>query len=212
MTSVLIADDHELIRTGIRLLLEKEEDIRVAGEVSTFTQLRQKIEETGCDLLILDLNLGDRNGVETVEGISALFPSLPILVLSSFPEEQYALQSFRAGASGYLNKTVFSGELLRAIRKIASGKKYVSESLAETLVCGVSLEKSSRDPLELLSRREFEVLTRICTGRTYKEIADELGLSPKTVSTYRTRLLEKLELTSTVQLVHYAFEHHLCSS
>lgn len=211
MTHIAIADDHEIVRHGLIMLIDKEKDMKVQVEASSYTELISKLKEDNIDLLILDLNLGDKNGIESIENVSNLFPTLPILVLSTYPEEPYAVQTFKAGASGYLNKTVISEELIKAIHKITAGKKYISESLAENLAYGFSLEKCNTDPIELLSKREYEVLSLIASGQTYKEIAQKLDLSPKTVSTYRTRILEKLNLTSTAQLLRFAYENNISS-
>jgi len=209
MIRIAIADDHEIVRNGLMMLIDQEKDMEVEVQASSCSDLISMLKEKSVDLLILDLNLGDKNGVESIENVSDLFPTLPILVLSTYPEEPYAVQTFKAGASGYLNKTVISSELIKAIRKITAGKKYISESLAENLAYGFSLEKSDTDPVELLSKREFEVLSLIAAGQAYKEIASKLNLSPKTVSTYRTRILEKLNLTSTAQLLRFAYEHNI---
>jgi len=191
------------------MLIDREKGMKVQEEASSYSELIELLEEENIDLLILDLNLGDTNGIESIENVSNSFPTLPILILSTYPEEPYAIQTFKAGASGYLNKTVISSELIKAIHKITAGKKYISESLAENLAYGFSLEKRDTDPVELLSKREFEVLSLIASGKTYKEIAGKLDLSPKTVSTYRTRILEKLNLTNTSQLLRFAYEHNI---
>ncbi len=209
MLRIAIADDHEIVRNGLMMLIDQEKDMTVQAEASSCTELISLLKEENVDLLILDLNLGDKNGVESIENVNNLFPALSILVLSTYPEEPYAVQAFKAGASGYLNKTVISNELIKAIRKITAGKKYISESLAENLAYGFSLEKSNTDPIELLSKREFEVLSLIASGQAYKEIASKLNLSPKTVSTYRTRILEKLNLSSTAQLLRFAYENKI---
>lgn len=209
MIHIGIADDHEIVRNGLIMLIDQEKDMEVQMQASSFSELISLLKEDSIDLLILDLNLGDKNGIESIENVNDLFPTLPILVLSTYPEEPYAIQTFKAGASGYLNKTVISSELIKAIHKITAGKKYISESLAENLAYGFSLEKSNTDPVELLSKREFEVLSLIASGQAYKEIASKLNLSPKTVSTYRTRILEKLNLTSTAQLLRFAYEQNI---
>ena len=209
MIRIAIADDHEIVRNGLMMLIDQEKDMEVQVQASSCSDLISMLKEESVDLLILDLNLGDKNGVESIENVIDLFPTLSILVLSTYPEEPYAVQTFKAGASGYLNKTVISSELIKAISKITAGKKYISESLAENLAYGFSLEKSDTDPVELLSKREFEVLSLIASGQAYKEIASKLNLSPKTVSTYRTRILEKLNLTSTAQLLRFAYEHNI---
>ena len=155
MIRIAIADDHEIVRNGLMMLIGQEKDMEVEVQASSCSDLISMLREKSVDLLILDLNLGDKNGVESIENVSDLFPTLPILVLSTYPEEPYAVQTFKAGASGYLNKTVISSELIKAIRKITAGKKYISESLAENLAYGFSLEKSDTDPVELLSKREY---------------------------------------------------------
>jgi DNA-binding NarL/FixJ family response regulator len=127
MYHIAIADDHEIVRNGLRMLIDQEKEMKVGVEASSCSELISSLEEVNVDLLILDLNLGDKNGVESIEGVSNLFPKLPILVLSTYPEEPYAVQAFKAGASGYLNKTVISDELIKAIQKITAGKKYISE-------------------------------------------------------------------------------------
>lgn len=209
MIRIAIADDHEIVRHGLIMLIDKEKNMQVEVEASSYSELIARLKEVSVDLLILDLNLGDTNGMESIENVSTLFPALPILVLSTYPEEPYAIQTFKAGASGYLNKTVISSELIKAIHKITAGKKYISESLAENLAYGFSLEKSSTNPVELLSKREYEVLSLIASGQSYKEIASKLDLSPKTVSTYRTRILEKLNLATTAQLLRFAYENNI---
>lgn len=211
MIRIAVADDHEIVRHGLIMLIEKEKGMRVELEASSCSELISTLDKKNIDLLILDLNLGDKNGVESIEKVSNLFPDLPILVLSTYPEEPYAIQTFKAGASGYLNKTVISSELIKAIHKITAGKKYISESLAENLAYGFSLEKRNTDPIEVLSKREYEVLSLIASGQTYKDIANKLELSPKTVSTYRTRILEKLNLTNTTQLLRFAYENNISS-
>lgn len=210
MINIIIADDHELIRSGLRLMLEQHEHFHISAEATSFSELLASLSDEHFDLLILDLNLGDKNGLETIGTICHSYPMLPVLVLSLFPEESYALHALKAGASGYLNKSVFSSELLTAIEKVAAGKKFISESLSENLAYGLSLDKDQQNPVERLSRREFEVLALFCSGKMYKEIATELKLSPKTVSTYRTRIMDKLDLSTTAQLLRFAYEHNIC--
>ena len=211
MVKIAIADDHEIVRSGLMMLIQQQENMEVEAQASSYKELIDLLEKESYDLLILDLNLGDKNGLESIENVSNLFPTLPILVLSTYPEDPYAVQTFKAGASGYLNKKVISSELSTAMKKITSGKKSISESLAENLAYGFSLEKSSKNPVELLSKREFEILALIASGYAYKEIAQKLNLSPKTVSTYRSRILEKLNLTNTTQLLRFAYEHQITS-
>ena len=209
MLHIAIADDHEIVRSGLIMLIDQREDMKVEAEASSYSELVSLLDEKNIDFLLLDLNLGDKNGIESVRNISDLSPSLPILVLSAYPEEQYAIQTFKAGASGYLNKTVLSSELITAILQINKGKKYISDTLAENLEYGFNLEKSDHSLLELLSKRELEVLSLIAAGEAYKEIAARLNLSPKTISTYRTRILEKLNLKNTSQLLRFSYDNNL---
>ena len=211
MVNIVIADDHEIVRSGLVMLIEQRKEMTVQAQASSCAELISLLGKESYDLLILDLNLGDINGLESIEYVSSSFPALPILVLSTYPEDPYAIQTFKAGASGYLNKTVISSELIKAILKITEGKKYISESLAENLAYGFNLEKSSKNPVELLSKREFEILALIASGQAYKEIASKLNISPKTVSTYRTRILEKLNLNNTSQLLRFAYEQNIAN-
>jgi len=206
---IAIADDHEIVRSGLAMLVDQREDMRVEAQASSYADLIILLEEKDIDFLLLDLNLGDKNGIESVKSISDLYPDLSILVLSAYPEEQYAIQALKAGASGYLNKTVLSSELVTAILQIGKGEKYISDSLAENLEYGFNLEKSDQNPLELLSKRELEVFSLIAAGEAYKEIAAKLDLSPKTISTYRTRILEKLNLKNTSQLLRFAYDNNI---
>ncbi|RLA73263.1 MAG: DNA-binding response regulator [Epsilonproteobacteria bacterium] len=207
--TIIIADDHEIVRSGLRLLIESHQDLQVEDEASSFGELTTLLEAKQYDLLILDLNLGDKNGIHSIQEISDQFEKLPVLVLSMFPEDSYAVGALKAGASGYLNKKVVSSELIKAIRKIIGGEKYISESLAENLPYGTELDKETTSPLEALSKREYEVLSLIASGDSYKEIAEKLSLSPKTVSTYRTRILDKLSLANTNQLIHFALQNDM---
>lgn len=211
MIRIAVADDHEIVRSGLVMLIDRQKEMQVEVQAASYSELMSVLEKDDYDLLILDLNLGDKNGLESIENVSRAFPKLPILVLSTYPEDPYAVQTFKAGASGYLNKTVISSELIKAIQKITEGKKYISESLAENLAYGFSLEKSGKNPIELLSKREFEILALIASGQSYKEIAIKLDLSPKTVSTYRTRILEKLNLSNNSQLLRFAYEQNIAN-
>ncbi|UFS61742.1 response regulator transcription factor [Sulfurimonas sp. HSL-3221] len=209
MLNIIIADDHEIVRSGLIMLIEQQEEMSVSANASSFDELMALLASGEYALLILDLNLGDKNGMESIESVSVRYPNLPILVLSAYPEDPYALQAFRAGASGYLNKAVIGAELIRAIATVAKGKKYISPTLEETMPYGTDLDKQETAMTAALSKRELEVLSLIARGLSYKEIAAELGVSPKTVSTYRTRILEKLNLSSTTELLRFAFEHDI---
>lgn len=207
MFHIAIADDHEIVRNGLEILIERTENMRVCIEAGSYRELEGELEKSSADCLILDLNLGDSNGVESVRKISTLYPDMPVLVLSAYPEEQYAIQAFRAGAAGYLNKSVVMEELVMALERISRGERYISKTMQETLPYGLDLEKSENNPLEKLSRRELEVLSNLATGHSPKEIAEMLNLSPKTISTYRSRILEKLELSSTSQLLRFSYDN-----
>jgi DNA-binding NarL/FixJ family response regulator len=206
---IIIADDHDIVRNGLELIISREKDLEISATASSFEELLERLaEDSDADLLILDLNLGDRNGLGTIRELREAFPRLPILVLSMYPEELYALQSIKAGAAGYLNKRAISGELVAAIRKVLGGGKYISEAVEEEMLYGTQLEeeKSAR---ETLSERELQVLSLLAAGRGTGEIAKALSISPKTVSTYRARMLEKLSLENTAQLIQYALQNHI---
>jgi len=206
---IIIADDHEIVRSGVKFTIASQDNLHIENEASSFSELIDLLSKKSYDFLILDLNLGDKNGIHSIREINDLFDKLPILVLSMFPEDPYALQSIQAGASGYLNKKMASEELLLAINSIIEGKTYVSQAYMETLPYGTDLKKSHKNSIESLSEREFEVYTLITAGITYKEIAEKLALSPKTISTYRTRILEKLGLSNLNQLIHFALQDSL---
>ena len=206
MIRLAVADDHELIRNGLTMIISTRSDMQVTVQAASYQELLEALEQEDVNLLLLDLNLGDINGLSTVEQINARYPSLPILVLSAYPEEAYALRAFKSGALGYLNKSVVSSELVDAILTVMRGEKYVSRTFEEILPFGTDLSPEKKTLGELLSKREFEVLNLIALGKSPKEIAEEMALSPKTVSTYRTRILDKLSLESTAQLQRFAYE------
>ena len=207
---IIIADDHEIVRSGVKFTIGgAQENFHIEDEASSFSELIGLLSKKSYDFLILDLNLGDKNGIPSIREISNQFSELPILILSMFPEDPYALQSIQAGASGYLNKKMVSEELIHAINSIIEGKTYINQSYMENLPYGTSLGKTSKSSIESLSKREFEVYSLIASGITSKEIAEKLALSPKTVSTYRTRILEKLSLSNTSQLIHFALQDSL---
>ncbi len=180
---ILIADDHEIVRNGIKFTVESQNIFHIEDEASSFSELIDLLNKKSYDFLILDLNLGDKNGIHSIREISNKFNSLPILILSMFPEDPYALQSIQAGASGYLNKRMVSKELISAIYSIIDGKKYINQSYLETLPYDTPLVKTSKSSIESLSAREFEVYTLIASGVASKEIAEKLVLSQKTIST-----------------------------
>jgi len=207
MIHLAIADDHELIRNGLEMIIGAHADMKVAIAAGSYRELVDALTKTPADLLILDLNLGDTNGLQTIEQIISTYPDMPILVLSAYSEEVYALRAFKSGAMGYLSKAVVSSELVNAIRTILKGKRYISNACKEILPLGTDLDKESRNIGELLSKRELEVLTLIASDKTSKEIAQQLGVSPKTVSTYKARMMDKLMLESTSQLQRLAYTY-----
>ncbi len=208
MIRVLIADDHPVVRQGIRHMIEGDGDISVTGEVGSGTELLEKARQCPHDVILLDISMPGMSGIEALKQLSGARPPVPVLVISMHPEEQYALRAIRAGASGYLNKEAPPEELTRAIRKVAAGGKYVSPSLAESLATMVG-SQGGRPPHESLSDREYEVMTLLASGKPAVQIAEELALSPKTISIYRSRILSKLGLKNTAQLVRYALQNNL---
>lgn len=209
MTKVLLADDHTLVREGLRRILQGTSRFEVAGEAHDGPSTVALVRGTPADVLVLDLSMpGPRSGVELVKQIKDELPTLRILVLTMHAEQQYAVRAFKAGASGYLTKESASNELVAALTKVASGGAYVSLSMAERLAQSLN-EPTDFLPHQRLSDREFDVFRRICAGQTIGEIASELCVSVKTVSTYKTRILEKMQMPHEAGLVRYAIQHKL---
>ena len=208
MIRVLIADDHAVVRQGLKQILGDAPGMVVAGEATNGQEVLDRIRAETWDLVVLDISMPDRSGLDVLKEIRAERPQLPVLVLSMYPEDQYAMRVLKAGASGYLTKDSAAEELVKAIHKVVSGGRYVSPYLAERLAFDLGVD-SSKLPHESLSDREFQVLRLIAAGKSAKEIAAELSLSAKTVSTYRARLLEKMSLGTNAELIHYAIEKHL---
>ena len=205
---VLIADDHAIVRQGLRQILSDTPDLTVAGEAENGVQAVQMVRAGEWDVVLMDVSMPDRNGIDALKLIKKEFPRLPVLILSMYPEEQYAIRALKAGASGYLTKQSAPDLLVTAIRQVASGKKYVSPSLAEELANAIG-EDSERPAHEKLSDREYQTLCMIASGKTPTEIAEALNLSVKTVSVYRARLLEKMHLRNNAELTHYGLKHGL---
>lgn len=208
MIRVGIVDDHAMVRTGLKQYLSEHVDVRVTGEGSNGADAMAMARQGEIDVLLMDISMPDQSGVDALKAIKARFPALSVLILSGFPEAHYAATLLRQGASGYLNKECDPDEIIRAIRTVSMGRKYISQAVATLLAEGVAggLE---RPPHELLSERELQVFLRLAKGETVGHIADAIFLSVKTVSTYRTRVLEKLKLTSNSDLTYYAMTHGL---
>ena len=205
---ILISDDHELIREGLKRILMEGKIASHIGEAADAGETLAAVRREKWSIVILDINLGGRNGVEVLKEIKAEFPQQRVLVLSSYPEEQFALRVIRAGAAGYLNKNLATGTLIEAVHRVMAGGQYISPKVSELLVDAV--QQPAGQPLHAaLSDREDQVLRRIAMGRTVGQIAAELNLSVKTVSTYRTIVLRKLGLHNNAQLMRYAQEHML---
>jgi two-component system invasion response regulator UvrY len=208
MIRALIADDHAVVRQGLKQILGDTPEMLVAGEATNGQEVLDKVRAEPWDVVVLDISMPDRSGLDILKQLRSERPKLPVLVLSMHSEDQYAMRVLKAGASGYLTKDSAPDELVKAIRKVVSGGRYVSSFLAEKLAFEIGTD-SSRLPHETLSDREFQVLRLIAAGKSVTEIAAELCLSVKTVSTYRARMLEKMNLGTTAELIHYAMQNHL---
>ncbi len=209
MIRILIADDHPIFRQGLKQVLSEAEDIKVAGEAESGHQALELIRKHSYDIVSLDISMPDMSGLEILKTIKVEHPALPVLMLSIYPEEQFAFRALKAGAGGYLTKNSVPDELITAVRKIAGGSTYVTASLADRLAQGLQEKTSIKLPHEILSDREFEVLRLIGGGRSVSDIAGLLSLSIKTVSTHRAHILEKMRMDNTAQLIKYAVEHEL---
>lgn len=207
-TRVLIVDDHAVVRTGFRQLLEKTDDIEATGEAGTAAAALEAVAAGGFDVVLLDISLPDAGVLETVGALRRKHPELAILVVSMHAEEHYAVNLMRAGVSGFFPKAGEAKDMVEAIRTIAAGKKYISPTLAEALALEAS--GTATGPLHRqLSAREFQIFVQLAAGKTVTDIGDELALSVKTVSTYRTRILEKMNLTRNAELTAYALRNNL---
>ncbi|MBK6636776.1 MAG: response regulator transcription factor [Rhodocyclaceae bacterium] len=208
MIRVLIADDHAIVRQGLKQILSETDDLLVAGEADDGSQALHLARQCTWDVFLLDVSMPNRNGIDTLKQLKKEFPRLPVLILSMHPEEQYAVRALKAGASGYLTKQSAPEQLVTAIRQVANGKKFLSPAVAQQLAEAIS-DNTDKPPHERITDREYQVLTLIASGKTLTQVADTLNLSVATVGTYRARLLEKMGLKSTAELIRYGLEHGL---
>jgi two-component system, NarL family, invasion response regulator UvrY len=208
MIKILIADDHPVVRQGLKQILAETRDIVVADEAASGQEVMKKVTKNDYDVILLDISMPGRNGLDILRELKSKRPKAAVLILSIYPEDQYAVRVLKLGAAGYLTKESVPEELITAIRKVAQGRKYISATLAEKLA--VDLELNAEKPVhENLSDREYQVLCMISSGKRLKEIAEELSLSIKTISTYRTRILDKMKLRNNAELIRYALQNNL---
>ena len=208
MIRVVLCDDHAVVRRGIRETLSEAVDIQVTGEASSYAEVREVLRSTPCDVLVLDLNMPGRGGMEVLTTLAETGSPVKVLIVSMFPEDQYAIRCLRAGAQGYLSKASAPEEMIAAVRTVMQGRKYVTPEVAQMLV--ESLSRPEQEVLHAsLSERELQTVLKIASGKRLSDIAEELMLSPKTVSVYRTRALEKLKLANNAELTVYAIRNGL---
>jgi two-component system invasion response regulator UvrY len=205
---VLIADDHAILRRGLTEILMRALEGAVCGEANDAEQVVAQVQNREWDLVILDVSMPGRSGLDVLRDLKVLRPKLPILVLSMHPEDQYGKRILKAGAAGYMNKESAPEELIKAIRRVLAGGRYVGPALAEKLALDLN-DNLRGEGQEALSHREFEILRMIALGKTVSQIAEELHLGVSTVSTYRARILEKMKMTTTAELMYYALRHHI---
>lgn len=208
MIKVILCDDHAVVRRGIRDTISEAVDIQVVGEAGSYPELREQMRKVACDVLVLDLNMPGRGGLEVLGALREEGSPVKTLVVSMYPEDQYAIRCLRAGARGYLNKAGEPAEMIAAIRTVNQGRKYVTPEVAQMLVDNLNAPESEELHASL-SERELQTLQKIASGKKLSEIADELMLSPKTVSVYRARVLEKLHLSNNAELTVYAIRNSL---
>jgi DNA-binding NarL/FixJ family response regulator len=207
MIRILIADDHAVVRRGLKQILEEYSDITVSGEAGNGREVLEKVQAKPWDVLVLDITMPGRSGLDILKEVRQHCPKLPVLVLSMHAEEQFASRVLKAGAAGYLPKETAPDELVKAIRKVYGGGKYISPTQAEKLVH--LFDGTEKPPHETLSDREYEVLRLLASGKTVTQVAEEMKLSVKTISTYRTRILEKMKMKTNAELTHYAIKNRL---
>ncbi|MBS0391775.1 MAG: response regulator transcription factor [Proteobacteria bacterium] len=208
MIHVVLCDDHAVLRRGIRDTLTESPDIRVTGEAGSYGELREVLRKATCDVLLLDLNLPGRSGLEALASLKESHPEVKVLIVSMYPEDQYALRCLKAGAHGYANKAGDPVQLIAAVHTVMQGRKYLTPEVAQLLADSLA-QPTPELPHESLSERELQTLVKIASGRRLSDIAEELMLSPKTVSVYRARVLEKLRLANNAELTVYAIRNRL---
>jgi DNA-binding NarL/FixJ family response regulator len=211
MTDILVVDDHALIRKGLKQLLEDSPDLKVTGEASTGAGAINMVRTQHFDLMLLDINLPDKHGIDILKQFKIEQPDIKIIVLSMYPEDQYGVRALKAGAMGYINKQGASDTLITAIRQVLSGKKYIGETLAEQLLNNL-IGESQELMHQSLSNREYQTLCLMASGKTLSDISEIMMLSPKTVSVYRGRMLAKMGFSNNAEAIHYAITHHLVES
>lgn len=210
MIRIILLDDHALIRRGLRETLSEETDFRIVGEAGDYGELRELMRTVECDVLLLDMNLPGRSGLDVLKVLSDEGSAVRCLVVSMYPEDQYALRALKAGALGYVNKSAETSVLVQAVRTVAIGRKFITPEIASALVENLTAPSDAK-PHERLSDREYQTMILIASGYKLSEIAEKLTLSPKTVSVYRARLLEKMTLSNNAELTHYALKNNLLS-
>jgi len=208
MIKVVVVDDHAVVREGLKRIISENPGMAVTGEAGDGNEAIRVIQSEPCDVVLLDITMPDKSGLDVLKQLHADSPRLPVLVLSMHSEDQYAIRVLRAGAAGYLTKESAPAKLIQAIRKVVRGGKYVTSTLAEKLVVGLDSD-TSKAPHQILSDREYQVLCLIASGKTVSQIAEELALSVKTISTYRVRMLEKLNMKNNAELTRYAIKDGL---
>jgi len=209
MINILIADDHSLIREGFKKILSREDDLAVVGEAGNAAGIMDILSKNICDVIVLDISMPGKTGLDILSDIRIQYPNVKILILSMHSEEHYALRALKGGALGYLTKESAPDELITAIRKIHNGRMYISEVVAEQLAYNIGGKKKEKLLHEDLSDREFQVIQMLASGKSITDISARLSISSSTVSTYRQRIMEKLHLTNTSELILYAIENHL---
>ena len=208
MIRIIIADDHAIVRAGLKQFLAAEKDMVVTGEAADGMETLACVRKAECDVVLLDISMPGKNGIDTLRQLKRSRPELPVLILSAYSEEQFAVSLLRAGANGYISKETASEQLVAAIRTVIAGGKYVSPGVAQVLVSDLSSD-SDKPPHATLSKREFQIFYRLASGESVSKIAEELFLSVKTVSTYRARILEKMQMSSNANLTYYAVKNKI---